>query len=71
MPNKNCNKKRKLRRYETAIDDFAEALENFPDMVDQDQTTSYHNDNDKLRLEKNNRSISIICPICNMIQTQH
>ena len=64
-------KKRQSRRHERAINDFTEAFKNIPDRVVQDQTASNHNENDNLHLDENNRFISIICLICNMIQTQH
>ena len=57
-------KKSKSRRHKTAINDFAEVFKNIHDMADQDQTASILYENDNLRLDKNNRFISIICPIC-------
>ena len=69
--NRNKNKKGKSCRHETTINDFTEAFQYVPDMVVHDQTASIHNDNDNLHLNENTRFISIICPICKVIQTQH
>ena len=71
MPNKNDKEKRKSHRQITATNNFAGAFKVIPNMVVQDQIACIHNDNDNLNLDENNRYISIICPICNMIQTQH
>ena len=53
------------------MNEFSEALTAIPDMVDQNQTTSSHNNNNCLIVDELNRFTSILCLICKMIQTQH
>ena len=70
MSKKKQQKKLKSRSHETAIKNFSEVFKAFSNMVIQDQTACNHNHNENLRLNKNNRFNSIICPIYNRIQTQ-